>query len=73
MKNAKEPQAQFEEIGRWPIPNSSSQLCLSRVKKGGKVVGFSLNRWVETAKYTGHTKGQLIPKSLVAKVVAAMS
>lgn len=56
-------QADFKELGRIRTTDAS-ELVFSEVHRDGKLVGFSLNRYVTSEAFTGFTKGIFIPEDL---------
>lgn len=64
MKTKVQPQAQFKQIGSIPVSDTTA-VAVSEVHKAGKLIGYNVNKHVQTAKYTGYTAGVMIP---VAKV-----
>lgn len=59
--------AVFTERGRIRV-NDTTEIVVSKVTKGRKTIGLMLNRYIESDRYTGYTKGQLIPTECLAGV-----
>ena len=52
--------ATFKEIGRVKA-SPSTELVLSQVWDGKEMKGLNFNTFITSEKYTGYTKGTLIP------------
>jgi hypothetical protein len=61
-------EAQFKEIGRIPVSDTTA-VAVSEMQKAGKLVGYTVNKHVQTAKYTGYTSGVMIPVAKVRQFV----
>jgi len=61
--------ASFREVGRLEVSNTAS-IVISETYKEGKLVGYNINKWIETEHFTGFTKGLLIPKDLLPSFLA---
>jgi len=53
-------EAKFTPRGTVKVSDSTS-LAVSDVEKGGKLVGYSISKLINTPKYTGYTNGILVP------------
>lgn len=60
----KSPRASFKEIGRLKTSNTAT-IVLSETYREGKLVGYNINKWIDTKDFTGFTKGIFIPKDLL--------
>ena len=56
--------ASFKEIGRIKTSNSAT-IVISETYREGKLVGYNINKWIDTETFTGFTKGIFIPKDLL--------
>lgn len=53
-------EVEFKEVGR-VRSSDTTDVVVSEVMKGGKVVGYSINKYVDTDSFTGFTKGIMVP------------
>jgi hypothetical protein len=58
----------FQERGRVQLTDENS-LVISDVVKDGELIGLSFNKYIESEKYTGFTKGFMVPMELLDEVV----
>ena len=63
-----QPQAQFKEIGTLRVSDTTA-IAISEVQKGGELIGYNVNKHVQTPKYTGYTSGVMIPVKMVQQFV----
>jgi len=60
---------EFEELGREKV-SDSTEIVISIARRDGKLIGYNINRYVNTEGFQGFTKGILIPDDMLAPVLA---
>ncbi len=61
----------FKEVKRVKVTDSKD-LVVSQVIDGTEVKGFNINSFITTEKYTGFTKGIMIPAAQVEEFIDAL-
>jgi hypothetical protein len=53
--------AEFKEIGRIKVSTSSDVVLSSISEHEGKIIGYSISKFITAKNFTGFAKGTLIP------------
>ena len=51
---------EFKQVGSI-VSSDTTEVILSEFRRNGKLVGYYINKYVTTEKFTGYTKGIFIP------------
>jgi hypothetical protein len=63
--------ADFVEVGRIPISDSTSIIVSKVIEKGTKkFLGYNINKYVDTVRYKGYTTGTMVPADEVKKFLS---